>query len=41
MIMMKQSSTLEIIAATAIIGTILGLSVVVLVVQEANAVTST
>jgi hypothetical protein len=35
-----QSSTLEIIAAAVIIGTILGLSVVVLVVQEANAVTS-
>ena len=36
-----QSSTLEIIAATAIIGTILALSVVVVVVQEANAAAST
>jgi uncharacterized membrane protein len=35
-----QSSTLEIIAATAIIGTILALSVVVVVVQEANAATA-
>ena len=41
MISKHQSSTLEIIAAAVIIGTILGLSVVVLVVQEANAATST
>jgi hypothetical protein len=36
-----QSSTLEIIAAAVAVATILAFSVVVLVVQEANAVTST
>lgn len=36
-----QSSTLEIIAAAVIIGTILALSVVVLLVQEANAAANT
>jgi CDP-diacylglycerol pyrophosphatase len=36
-----QSSTLGILAAAVAIATILALSVVVLVVQEANAVTST
>ena len=41
MISKHQSSTLEIIAAAVIIGTILALSVVVLIVQEANAATST
>jgi uncharacterized membrane protein len=41
MISKHQSSTLEIIAAAVAIATILALSVVVLVVQEANAVTST
>ena len=41
MISKHQSSTLEIIAAAVAIATILALSVVLLVVQEANAVTST
>jgi CDP-diacylglycerol pyrophosphatase len=44
MMMMKnkhQSSTLEIIAAAVAVATIPAFSVVVLVVQEANAVTST
>ena len=40
MISKHQSSTLEIIAAAVAIATILALSVVVLVVQEANAVTA-
>jgi len=41
MISKHQSSTLEIIAAAVAIATILALSVVVLVVQEANAAAST
>jgi uncharacterized membrane protein len=41
MISKHQSSTLEIIAAAVIVATILALSVVVLIAQEANAVTST
>jgi uncharacterized membrane protein len=41
MISKHQSLTLEIIAAAVAIATILALSVVVLVVQEANAATST
>ena len=41
MISKHQNSTLEIIAAAVAIATILALSVVVLIVQEANAVTST
>ena len=36
-----QSSTLEIIAAAVIVATMLALSVVVLIAQEANAVVST
>jgi len=41
MIRKHQSSTLEIIAAAVIIGTMLALSVLVLISQEANAATST
>jgi hypothetical protein len=41
MISKHQSSTLEIIAAAVAIATILALSVVVLIAQEANAVVST